>query len=201
VRARLGVLLGGLSAIQPEEARLVAEAVEDHAEEVIGRGPVRAERLDDCVAPGGDVGVEVLIDERAGGKAPADAPEGARDLAVGRGVLEALNPFEENAVECAIRGRVDDAVEDMIETPAGEIASRFTAPHPVERGHTLVRFESVVYKCENDHAIMLLLAGITPMSQKASCSFNYNEAKPNPGWMLESINDFIVMQGLGHLGL
>jgi hypothetical protein len=54
---------------------------------VIGRGPVRAERLDDRVAPGGDIGVEVLIDERAGGKAPADAPEGARDLAVGRGRL------------------------------------------------------------------------------------------------------------------
>jgi hypothetical protein len=76
VRARLGVRLGGLlAAIPPEEARLVAEAVEQHAEEVIGRGPVRAKRLDDRVAPGGDVGVEVLIDERAGGKAPADAPE------------------------------------------------------------------------------------------------------------------------------
>ena len=78
MRARLGVRLGGLlAAIQPEEARLVAEAVEQHAEEVIGRGPVRAERLDDRVAPGGDVGVEVLIDERAGGKAPADAQKGA----------------------------------------------------------------------------------------------------------------------------
>jgi hypothetical protein len=88
VRARLGVRLGGLlAAIQPEEARLVAEAVEQHAEDAIGRGPVRAERVDDRVAPGGDVGVEVLIVERAGGKAPADAGEGARDLAVGRGVL------------------------------------------------------------------------------------------------------------------
>jgi hypothetical protein len=72
VRARLGVLLGGLSAIQLEKALLVAAAVEYHAEEVIGRGPVRAERLDDRVAPGGDVGVEVLIGERIGGKAPAD---------------------------------------------------------------------------------------------------------------------------------
>ena len=88
VRARLGVLLGGLSAIQLEKARLVAAAVEYRAEEAIGRGPVRAQRLDDRVAPGGDVGDEVLIGEGAGGtKAPADAPEGARDLAVGRGVL------------------------------------------------------------------------------------------------------------------
>jgi hypothetical protein len=87
VRARLLVLLGGLSAIQLEKARLVAAAVEYSAQEVIGRGPVRAEGIDDRVAPGGDVGVEVLIDERAGKKAPADAQEGARDLAVGRGVL------------------------------------------------------------------------------------------------------------------
>jgi hypothetical protein len=36
------VLLGGLSAIPPEKARLVAAAVEYHAEEVIGRGPVLA---------------------------------------------------------------------------------------------------------------------------------------------------------------
>jgi hypothetical protein len=115
--------------------------------------------------------------------------------------FEALNPFEENAVECAIRGRVDDAKEYMIENPRGDIASLFTAPHPVERGHTLVQFESVVYKCENGHAIMRSLAGIAPMSPKASCSFNYNEAKPIPGWMLESVNDFTVMQGLGHLGL
>jgi hypothetical protein len=72
-----GVLLGGLSAIPPEEVMLAAAAVEYHTEEAIGRGPV-----------GGDVGVEVLIDERAGGKAPADAQEGARRvLAVGRGVL------------------------------------------------------------------------------------------------------------------
>jgi hypothetical protein len=88
VSARLGVLLGGLSAIQLEKALLVAAAVEYHAEEAIGRGPVREEGLDDRVAPGGDLGVEVLIGERAGKKkAPADAPEGARDLAVGRGVL------------------------------------------------------------------------------------------------------------------
>jgi hypothetical protein len=87
VRARLGVLLGGLSAIQLEKARLVAAAVEYRAEEAIGRGPVRAQRLDDRVAPGGGVGVEVLIDELAGEKASADAQEGARNLAVGRGVL------------------------------------------------------------------------------------------------------------------
>ena len=77
MRARLGVLLGGLAAIPPEKVMLATAAVEDRTEEAIGRGPLRAERLDDRVAPGGDVGVEVLIDERSGGKAPADAQKGA----------------------------------------------------------------------------------------------------------------------------
>ena len=75
MRARHGVLLCGLAAIPPEKVLLAAAAVEYHTEEVIGRGPVRAERLDDRVAPGGDVGVEVLIDERAGGKAPLTRPK------------------------------------------------------------------------------------------------------------------------------
>ena len=62
---------------------------------MIGRGLVRAERLDDRVAPGGGVGVEVLIGERVGEKAPADAQEGARDLAVGRAVGDSYTPADE----------------------------------------------------------------------------------------------------------
>jgi hypothetical protein len=87
VRARLGVLLGGLSAIQPEEARLVAEVVERHAQEAIGRGLVRTEHLDERVAPGGGVGVEVLVDERVGAEVRADAQIDTHDLAVGRAAL------------------------------------------------------------------------------------------------------------------
>jgi hypothetical protein len=79
--------LGGHSAIQPEEARLVEAALEYRTEAVIGRGLLHAELLDECVAPGGDVGVEVLVGERVGAKAPTDAQADARDFAVGRTVL------------------------------------------------------------------------------------------------------------------
>ena len=51
VRARLGMRLGGHSAIQPEETRLVEAALEYHTEAVIGRGLVRTELLDERVAP------------------------------------------------------------------------------------------------------------------------------------------------------
>jgi hypothetical protein len=79
--------LGGHSAIQPEEARLIEAALEYHTEAVVGRGLVRAQLLDERVAPGGGVGVEVLIGQRVGPKARADAQVDARDLAVGRAVL------------------------------------------------------------------------------------------------------------------
>jgi hypothetical protein len=72
---------------QPVTARLVEAALEYLAEAVLDHGLVRAELLDERVAPGGSVGVEVLIGERVGAKAPADAQVGARDLAVGRAVL------------------------------------------------------------------------------------------------------------------
>jgi hypothetical protein len=50
-RARLVMRLGALH--RREEARLVAAAVEYHTEAVIGRGLVRAELLEERVAPGG----------------------------------------------------------------------------------------------------------------------------------------------------
>jgi hypothetical protein len=85
-RARLGMRLGALH--RREEARLVAAAHEYRTKAVRARrGLVRAQLLDDRVAPGGGVGVEVLIGERVGVKASADAQVGARDLAVGRAVL------------------------------------------------------------------------------------------------------------------
>jgi hypothetical protein len=71
----------------PEKARLVAAAVEYHTKAVIGNGLVRAQLLDERVAPGGGVGVEALEVERVGSKACADAQVGARDLVVGRAVL------------------------------------------------------------------------------------------------------------------
>jgi hypothetical protein len=64
-----------LAATPPFSPRkcLVEAALEYHTEAVIGRGLVRAENPDERVAPGGGVGVEVLIGERVGAKAPADA--------------------------------------------------------------------------------------------------------------------------------
>jgi hypothetical protein len=93
VRARLVMHLGALH--HPEKARLVAAAVEYHTKAVIGNGLVavignglvRAQLLDERVAPGGGVGVEALEVERVGSKACADAQVGARDLVVGRAVL------------------------------------------------------------------------------------------------------------------
>jgi hypothetical protein len=57
----------------PDKARLVTAAVEYHTKAVIGRGLERAKRLDERVAPGGGVGVEVLEGERVGAKPRADA--------------------------------------------------------------------------------------------------------------------------------
>jgi hypothetical protein len=72
----------------PETARLVEAALEYRTKAVIDRGLVRAQLLDERVAPGGGVvGVEVLEGERVGPKARADAQVGARDLVVGRAVL------------------------------------------------------------------------------------------------------------------
>jgi hypothetical protein len=64
---------------QPETAHLVAAAVEYHTKAVIGRGLVRAQLLDERVAPSGGVGVEVLEVrvKRFGAKARADAQVGA----------------------------------------------------------------------------------------------------------------------------
>jgi hypothetical protein len=87
VRARLVMRLGGHSAIHREEARLVAAAHEYRTKAVLDRGLVRAQLLDERVAPGGGVGVEVLEGERVGPKARADAQVGARDHPVGRAVL------------------------------------------------------------------------------------------------------------------
>jgi hypothetical protein len=114
--------------------------------------------------------------------------------------FEALDPFEVDAVECAIKGRVDDAAEYMIENFAGGMVPLFVASHPLERGQMLVLYESAVYKCESGHAIMRSLGGITPMSKKESCSFNYLGSKPVPESLVESIGDFVMMQGLGAMG-
>ena len=90
VRARLVMRLGGHSAHHREEARLVAAARAYRVGAVLGRGRVRAQLLDERVAPGGGVGVEVLEGEHVGPKARADAQVGARDHRVGRAVLARL---------------------------------------------------------------------------------------------------------------
>jgi hypothetical protein len=68
-------------------ARLFDAELKHLAEAVLDHGPVRAQLLDERVAPGGDVGVEVLVGECIGAEDRADAQVGARDLAVGRSVL------------------------------------------------------------------------------------------------------------------
>jgi hypothetical protein len=85
VRAHLVMRLGALH--HPVTARLIEAALEYSTEAVIDHGLVRAQLLDERVAPGGGVGGEVLEVERVGPKACADAQVGARVLVVGRAVL------------------------------------------------------------------------------------------------------------------
>ncbi len=70
-----------------EEACLGAAARAYRLGAVQDCGLVRAQLLDEHVAPGGDVGVEVLEGERVGSKAPVDAQVDERHHPAGRAVL------------------------------------------------------------------------------------------------------------------
>jgi hypothetical protein len=85
MRAHPVVRLGAIH--QTVTARLFDAALKYLAETVLDHGPVRAQHLDERIAPGGDVGVEVLVVSRVGAEVRADAQVGAHDLAVGRAVL------------------------------------------------------------------------------------------------------------------
>jgi hypothetical protein len=85
VRAHSVVRLGAIH--QTVAARLFDAALKNLAEAVLDHAPVRAQLLDEHVAPGGNVGVEVLVFARDGAEVRADAQVGARDPAVLRAVL------------------------------------------------------------------------------------------------------------------
>lgn len=114
--------------------------------------------------------------------------------------FEALNPFEDAAVACAIKGRVDNATQYLVDID-DRLVELFVAPHPAVEGQTLLRIggESAVYTCEAD--LLFALKELAPTDVGVSCSFNYHKATAVPEYMVQGINEFILLQGITGLNI
>jgi len=116
--------------------------------------------------------------------------------------FEALSCAEADRVECAIKGRVDDAVEYMIEADYN-LVSLFVARHPAVDGRMLLRLadEPTVYECAENHAVMAQLSKMTPTNVGVSYSFNYHATEPVSDSMVAMIEEFVLVQALDRMAV